>query len=158
DAHQHFWRYSADEYGWIDDSMVALRRDFMPDDSEREMASIGFDACVAVQARQTIEETRWLLTLADRHPTIARVLGWVDRQSEQAGAQLDAFCEHPRFVGVRHIAQSEPDDRFLLRPALCRGLEHVEARGLAYDILIYRRQLTVAAELVARFPRMRFVL
>src|SRR5437867_4181004 len=64
DAHQHFWKYDAAEYTWIDDSMAALKRDFLPDESAREMARVGFDACVAVQARQTLDETRWLLGLA----------------------------------------------------------------------------------------------
>ncbi|PYQ74020.1 MAG: amidohydrolase, partial [Acidobacteria bacterium] len=70
DAHQHFWKYDAAEYTWIDDSMAALKRDFLPDESAREMARVGFDACVAVQARQTLDETRWLLGLAAEHPSI----------------------------------------------------------------------------------------
>src|SRR5262249_26878737 len=88
DAHQHFWRYTMAEYGWIDDAMAALRRDFLPADLEREMARAGVDACVAVQARQTLEETRWLLALADAHPFIAGVVGWIDLQSPGARAQL----------------------------------------------------------------------
>jgi L-fuconolactonase len=37
DAHQHFWRYNAIEYGWIDDSMQSLRRDFLPQDLKRSL-------------------------------------------------------------------------------------------------------------------------
>jgi L-fuconolactonase len=158
DAHQHFWQYEPSEYGWIDDSMAALRRDFLPADSAREMAQAGFDACVAVQARQTLEETRWLLALADAHPFIAGVVGWVDLQSERAQAQLEQLASQPRLVGVRHIVQSEPDDRFLLRPAFCRGIELLEPFGLTYDILVYPRHLPVAADFVARFPQQAFVL
>jgi len=158
DAHQHFWRYNADEYGWIDDSMARLRRDFLPPDSAREMTSIAFDATVAVQARQTLEETRWLLALADAHPFIAGVVGWVDLRSDRVRAELEPLARHPKLVGVRHIAQSEPDDRFLLRPAFVAGLSALEEFDLAYDILIYSRHLAVAAELAARLPRQRFVL
>ena len=158
DAHQHFWRYEPAEYGWIDDSMAVLRRDFVPADLAREMARAGFGACVAVQARQTLEETQWLLALADQCPFIAGVVGWVDLQSERAHAQLEQFSSNPRLVGVRHIVQSEADDRFLLRPAFCRGIELLEAFGLAYDILVYPRHLPVAADFVARFDRQPFVL
>lgn len=158
DSHQHFWRYNAGEYGWIDDSMSSLRRDFLPPDSVREMSRVGFDACVAVQARQTLEETRWLLELADAHPSIVGVVGWVDLQADDVREQLAAVASHPRLVGVRHIAQSEPDDRFLVRPAFCRGIAALAEFALAYDILIYSRHLPAAAELVSRFPEQRFVL
>jgi len=111
-----------------------------------------------VQARQTLEETRWLLALADAHPFIAGVVGWIDLQSPGARAQLEEFADRPRLVGVRHIVQSEPDDRFMLRPAFCAGLALLEEFGLAYDILVYSRHLPVAAELADRFPGYRFVL
>jgi len=158
DSHLHFWRYSAAEYGWIDDSMPALRRDFLPAEARREMDRAGIDACVAVQARQTLEETRWLLELADAHPFIAGVVGWIDLQADDVAAQLEPFAGHTKLVGVRHIIQGEPDDRFMLRPAFCRGVSFLEDLNLTYDILIYPKHLPVAAELVARFDRQRFVL
>ena len=158
DAHQHFWRYDPAEYGWIDDSMAALRRDFLPHDLERVMKRAGVDACVAVQARQTLDETRWLLSLADAHAFIAGVVGWVDLQSPDVHRDLEALGRHPKLVGVRHIAQSEPDDRFVVRPRFLRGLARLEEFNLAYDILVYSRHLPVAAELAARLPRQRFVL
>ena len=158
DAHQHFWRYDPVEYGWIDSSMSALRRDFLPLDLEPLMRRAGIEACVAVQARQSLDETRWLLSLADAHPFIAGVVGWVDLQSPDVTRDLESLARHPKLVGIRHIAQSEPDDRFLLRPAFLRGLERLEEFGLAYDILIYSRHLPVAAELAQRLPRQRFVL
>ena len=158
DAHQHFWRYDPREYGWIDGSMAGLRRDFLPADSRREMWRVGFDACVAVQARQTVEETRWLLALADAHPFIAGVVGWVDLQAPDARAQIEQYAAHPKLVGVRHIVQSEADDRFLLRPEFVRGLAFLEEFGLAYDLLVYSRHLPVATELAGRFAGQRFVL
>jgi L-fuconolactonase len=158
DAHQHFWRYDAGEYGWIDDTMAPLRRDFLPDDLAPELERAGFDGSVVVQARQTLEETRWLLDLAARHPFVMGVVGWVDLQSPDAKAQLQAFAGQGKLVGVRHVAQSEPDDRFLVRPDFCRGIALLEEFGLAYDILIYPRQLPAAVELVGRFERQRFVL
>jgi L-fuconolactonase len=157
DAHQHFWRYNAGEYGWIDDSLAALRRDFLPPDAAIEMRAAGFDRCIAVQARQTLAETRWLLALADEYPFIAGVVGWVDLQSDGLEAQLETFASHPRLVGVRHIVQDEPDG-FLGRPEFRRGIDRVEHFGLAYDILVYPRQLSSAAELAAAFPSGRFVL
>jgi len=158
DAHQHFWRYDAAHYPWIDDAMAALRRDFLPQDLAPALQRAGFAACVAVQARHAIDETRWLLELADAHPFVAGVVGWVDLQSARAGADLEVLARHPKLVGIRHIAQAEPDDRFLLRRSFVEGLARLEEFDLAYDILIYSRHLPAAAELAARLPRQRFVL
>src|SRR5688572_19644655 len=105
DSHQHFWRYTSAEYGWIDQSLSALRRDFLPTDLRPEMVGAGVDACVAVQARQTLVETRWLLELADAYPFIAGVIGWIDLQANDAAEQLELFVDHPKLVGVRHIVQ-----------------------------------------------------
>src|SRR5687768_4916517 len=125
DAHQHFWRYDPAEFGWIDDSLAELRRDFLPGDLEPLLARAGFDGCVAVQARQSLEETLWLLDLADRHPFIVGVVGWVDLCSPDVGEQLAAFAGREKLRGVRHVVQAEPDDRFLLRPDFGRGIAHL---------------------------------
>lgn len=155
DAHVHFWQYNSAEYAWIDDSMARLRRDFLPADAEREMQAAGVDACIAVQARQTLDETRWLLGLAAAHPSIAAVVGWIDLQAD-VDAQVAALNEPPVLAGVRHIVQGEADE-FLERPAFLEGVGRLERFGLAYDILVYARQLPEAVAFARRFPRQRFV-
>jgi L-fuconolactonase len=158
DAHQHYWKYDPAEYDWIDDTMPGLRRDFLPEDVRPEMDRAGFGAAIAVQARQTLEETRFLLDLADRHPSIVGVVGWVDLRAADARAQLERCARHPKLVGIRHIVQAEPDDRFLLGDDFCRGIALLPEFDLAYDILVYPRHLKVAAEFTRRFPGHRFVL
>jgi L-fuconolactonase len=158
DAHQHFWIYEPARYEWIDDTMQPLKRDFLPGHLLAEMQRAGIDATIAVQATQTREETAWLLTLADAHSFIAGVVGWVDLQADDVAGELERVSRHQKLVGVRHIVQSEPDDRFLLRPAFCRGIAVLHDVGLTYDILIYPRHLQVAADFVGRFPEQPFVL
>jgi L-fuconolactonase len=158
DAHQHFWIYGPREYGWIDDAMASLRRDFLPAGLKPELERSGFAGSVAVQARQSLEETRWLLELAASAPYIKGVVGWVDLRSPQVRSQLEEFAGNPKLVGIRHIVQSEPDERFLLQPDFLRGIDVLGEFDLAYDILIYPRHLAVAAEFVRRFPGQRFVL
>ena len=158
DSHQHFWIYNPAEYEWIDESMAAIRRDFLPEDLEPELERTEFQGSVAVQTRQTLEETRWLLGLADRSAKVVGVVGWVDLCSPDVRSQLSVFARNPKLVGIRHIVQSEADDRFLLRPDFLRGIALLEEFDLAYDILIYTKHLPVAAEFVERFPKQRFVL
>lgn len=156
DAHQHYWRYDPAEYGWIDDSMRAIRRDFLPADARCVMDRAGVTGSIAVQARQTIAETRWLLDLATAHPHIRGVVGWIDLQ-EDVDAQLAQFEGDPALVGIRHIVQGEPDG-FLERPAFLRGMQRLERFGVVYDILVYARQLPAAVTFARRFPGQRFVL
>jgi L-fuconolactonase len=157
DAHQHFWSYKQCQYDWIDETMASIRRDFLPAELKLLLEKNGFQGSVVVQVRQTLEETRWLLKLAEDNPYILGVVGWVDLRSPQLRSELYSLAGKPKFVGVRHIVQSEPDG-FLLQPDFLRGISLLEEFNLAYDILIYTKHLPVAAEFVSRFPRQRFVL
>jgi len=157
DAHQHFWIYSQRAYGWIDEPMASIRRDYLPADLKPQLENSGFHGSVLVQVQQTLEETRWMLELAENHPFILGVVGWVDLRSPRLRAELESFAGNPKLVGIRHIVQSEPDD-FLLQPDFLRGISLLEEFDLAYDILIYTQHLRIAAEFVERFPRQRFVL
>jgi L-fuconolactonase len=158
DTHHHFWKYSAEEYGWIDDSLATLRRDFLPADLHATITAAGVDAALSVQARQSLEETAWLLDMAEQHDFLAGVVGWVPLVDPGVGEILDRLVHRPKLKAVRHIVQGEPDDRFLLRDDFNRGIREVTARGLVYDILIYERHLPVAIEFVDRHPNQRFVL
>jgi L-fuconolactonase len=158
DCHHHFWRYSPAEYGWIDDHMAAIRRDFLPADLQREMAVAGVDAVVSVQARQSVEETRWLLDLATQNPFIAGVVGWVPLVSPSLEADMAQFAAHPKLVAVRHVLQDEPDPRFMLRADFQAGIRALRAYNLTYDILIYHRHLPQTIELVDLHPAQAFVI
>ena len=100
DSHQHFWKYDARQYPWIPKGSP-LQRDWLPADWQEEAQHVGVGGSIAVQARQTLEESRWLLQLADENPNIKGVVGWVDLRSENVGAQLAEFSRHPKLVGVR---------------------------------------------------------
>ena len=158
DSHQHFWHYSPIEHTWMTDEMAILKRAFLPHDLQPLLASIHFDGSVAVQARQNLEETRWLLELADQHDFIKGVVGWVDLRSEDLGHQLERFAAHPKLVGVRHIVHDEPDDNFMLRPDFRRGISQLKEFDLTYDLLLFPRHLKVAVKLVEEFPEQPFVL
>ena len=158
DAHQHFWQYTPEEYGWIGPQMALLQQDHLPGDLAPLLQTTGVAGTVAVQARQSLEETAWLLALSDQHPIIKGVVGWVDLCSPDIQAQLERFCAHPRFRGVRHVVQDEIDDRFMLRSDFGQGIAALRDYGLTYDILIYPRHLAAARELVAQFPDQPFVL
>jgi L-fuconolactonase len=157
DAHQHFWIYNPREYGWMGPGMETLKRDYLPPDLARLLTAAGIDGTVAVQARQCLEESHWLLELADHYPFIKGVVGWVDLLSMQVDEQLSKLARHRKFRGVRHVVHDEPDDGFMLREDFVRGISRLANYGLTYDLLLFPRHLPVACELVKRFPEQPFV-
>jgi L-fuconolactonase len=157
DSHQHFWRYRPETHAWIGDRMAVLKKDFLPADLEPLLRAEGISGCVAVQASGSLEETRFLLDLADRHAFVRGVVGWVDLVSPQLEHQLEALTAHPRLRGVRHIAQDEPDDRWLAREDVVRGIRLLKRYELTYDVLVYPRQLPAAFELARTLPEQPFV-
>lgn len=150
DAHLHFWRYQATELPWLTEPYAELRRDFLPVDVESELSLQGFDGCVAVPARQSLAETRWLLELSDDFTFLRGVIGWVDLCSSDVEAQLDLFVEHPRFVGVRHAIREQTAPDLLSRESFQTGVAQLGRRRLACDLRLFPDQLRAAAELAER--------
>ncbi len=158
DSHQHFWNYRPEEYPWITDELSPIRRSFFPDDLEPLLDENGLFGSVAVQARQSIEETRWLLELASERDSIKGVVGWLPLESDDLSDSLDRFCGDPKFVGARHVIQDETDDQFILRPDFNRGVRALAARNLVYDILIFEKHLPQTIAFVDAHPETPFVL
>jgi L-fuconolactonase len=156
DAHQHFWEYDPVRYAWIDDSMQAIRKDFMPEDLKPIFDEQNIDGCVAVQADQSEEETLFLLNLAEQHLFVKAVVGWVDLRATNIEERLDHFSGYKNLAGFRHIQQAEEPDK-MLEPNFLRGIGALQNHGFTYDILIYPRHLDAALELVRQFPEQKFV-
>jgi L-fuconolactonase len=158
DAHHHFWRYDRAEYDWIDDTMSALRRNFLAPDLAAVLGAAGVQGAISVQARQTLEETRWLLAIADAHDFIAGVVGWVPLAAPSLRTELAPLAASRKLRGVRHVVQGEADPGFLDRADFNAGIDALREFGLAYDLLIYAHQLPAALAFVDRHPGQVFVL
>ena len=158
DTHQHFWKYSKEQYPWITEGMEVLARDRLPADLEPLLEANGIDGTIAVQARQVVEETESLLAMAEEYDFIRGVVGWVDLRSPDVEAQLERFRDRKKLVGIRHVVQDEPDEKFVLREDFTRGIGKLKAYDLVYDILIFPNQLPASIELVKRFPEQVFIL
>lgn len=157
DAHHHFWKYTASEYEWISDDLMSLRRDFLPGDLSPLLRASNVRATVAVQARQSLEETEWLLDLADVTPWIAGVVGWLPIASPQFEQELERFTGNCHLKGFRHVVQTEPTG-FLEQSAFNAGIRRLRDTGHTYDILIVSRQLPEAIAFVDRHPHQPFIL
>lgn len=158
DAHHHLWKFNTGDYGWMDDSMKVLKRDYLPAELVGEIQQAGIAGTIVVQARQTMEETLWLLTMAEENPFIKGVVGWVDLRSDDLTDQLEQVGNHPKLVGIRHVIHDEADDDFMLRSAFLQGIEALKVYNLTYDLLLFPKHLGRAIELVSMFPDQRFVL
>lgn len=157
DTHQHFWQYDPIEYDWIDESMKRIRRDFLPADLRTELPAARVAGAISVQARQTIAETDWLLSLAANNDFLLGVIGWLPLAAENVSELLDNYAAQPKFKGLRHVVQGEPDG-FLDQPDFNRGIRALTTRNLLYEILVLERQLPEAIRFVDRHPEQTFVL
>jgi L-fuconolactonase len=160
DAHQHFWQLSRPfDYGWLDAPTHApIRRDFLPEDLEPLIRASGVDRTIFVQTQHNVEENRWALGLAEKLPFLAGVVGWVDLASPDCERQLREFLDHPHFVGVRHVTQDEPDDDFIVREDVLRGLSVLETHGVPFDLLFYVKHLRHVPALARRLPELPMVI
>jgi L-fucono-1,5-lactonase len=158
DSHHHFWKYSPQEYGWIGEGQAVLKRDFLPATLKKEIDAAHVDGVVSVQARQTLEETRWLLELANQNDFIRGVVGWAPLISKDIEKDLEKIAGQKKLKAIRHVLQDEKDDRYAVRDDFQRGIGTLKKSGLVYDILIYEKQLPASIELVDKFPNQIFVL
>jgi len=158
DSHQHFWQLGRFDYPWMNRSLGVLYRDYLPDQLELILAENGVGKTVLVQASNSMEESRWLLQLADEHPFIAGVVGWVDLGSVDIDRQLDELLPHPKFKGVRHLVESEPADDWLIQPQVLQGLKRLSTYGISYDLLVHTRHLKYIQKVVDACPDLRLVI
>jgi len=158
DAHHHLWKYSAPQYPWISENMSLLRRDFLIQDLLDDLKESDIDGVVTVQARQTLEETQWLLELARDHDFIRGVVGWVALSDPKVDRDLERFSMHAKLKSVRHVLHDELDDLYILREDFNRGTKLLKDFGLRYDLLIFERHLPQTIQFVDRHPNQIFIL
>ena len=156
DTHHHLWSYNADEYPWIP-ANTPLAQNQLLAELEEVTSAAGVTGTIAVQARQIIEESSSLLKIADQSDLIRGIVGWLPLVSENVEEDLEHFSDHPKFVGIRHVLQDEPDEYFL-RNDFHRGLSKLPTHDLRYDILLYQHQIPVATKLVDRQPELGIII
>ena len=161
DSHQHFWDLERVEfdYKWLEtDAHQPIRRSFLPSDLEPLIAEVGVTRSVIVQTQHDTAENDWALGLADGNDKIAGVVGWVDLASDDCEAQIEQYKDRDKFVGIRHVTQDEPDDDFIVRPDVLRGLKALEKHNVPFDLLFYVKHLHHAKQLGSLLPNLPMVI
>jgi L-fuconolactonase len=157
DSHQHFWQVGRFDYPWMDSSVKVLFQDYLPAQLKPILDQNAVGKTVLVQASNSVEESRWLLRLAEENTFIAGVVGWVDLKNPEVDLQLDELSADPKFKGVRHLVESEPDDDWLVQPEVLRGLQRLSNYGLTYDLLVHTRHLKYVPRVADACPDLRLV-
>jgi L-fuconolactonase len=158
DSHQHFWQVGRFEYPWLTRELGILFKDYLPDSLEPILRQNQIAKTVLVQASNSLEETRWLLELADENEFIAGVVGWVDLKSPMVAAQLEEFTRRKKFKGVRHLVESEPLDDWLVQRQVLEGLKTLEDYNVSYDLLVHTRHLRFVPAVAEACPKLRLVI
>ena len=158
DSHHHFWKYDPITYSWMNDKMDILKVDYQPVDLKKEIAEVGIDGVVSVQADQSLRETDDLLEYAKVNDFILAVVGWLPLANDNVRDLMDKYAENSLLKGIRHVVQDEPVDDFILGEQFNRGVSLLKEYNWVYDILIYERQLGPSIQFVDRHPEQVFVL
>jgi L-fuconolactonase len=162
DAHQHVWRLADHDQPWLRlPGNEPLLRDYTEADLRPLAAAAGVTATVVVQTVAEPSETPELLELAAASDLIAAVVGWVDLESDQITdtiAALQDRADGDWLHGVRHPVLLEPDENWLRRAAVRRGLAAVGVAGLCYDLVLTPVALPAAIDAVAACQDTTFVL
>jgi L-fuconolactonase len=153
DSHQHFWQVGRFDYPWMSKDLGVLYRDYLPADLAPILQANGITQTVLVQASNGVAESRWLLELADANNFIAGVVGWIDLTSPDM-----ELSTHPKFKGVRHLVESEPNDDWLIQSSVLSNLQKLSARGLSYDLLVHTRHLKYVPEIAETCPDLALVI
>ena len=157
DSHHHLWAINDTDYVWMTEAHAVIRRDFLAPELNAVLDESGIEATLAVQARQLVEETDFLLAFADANPRVRGVVGWVPLLENGGEPWLEKFSSHPKLVGVRHVVHDEPDDDFILRPDFNEGIRNLKKHSLLYDILIFWKHLPQTIRFVDMHPEQPFV-
>ena len=157
DSHQHFWQVGRFDYPWMSAEVEVLCHDYLPPALVPMLERNEVKKTILVQASNSLEETRWLLKLAEQNSFIAGVVGWVDLTADGFVDQLDEFTAHPKFKGVRHLVESEPQDDWLTQPVVLENLRTLAGRGVTYDLLVHTRHLKHALKVAVSCPELRLV-
>jgi L-fuconolactonase len=158
DSHQHFWRRDRGDYGWLTPALAPIYRDYLPGDLAPQLADEGIASTILVQAAPTIDETRFMLSLANENAFIAGVVGWVDFESPDAPDAIAELASDARLVGLRPMIQDIADTGWMLLPELAPAFETMIDHGLVFDALVTPRHLTALRSLVDRYPELTMVL
>lgn len=160
DAHQHFWQLSQPfDYGWLDNPQLAqIRRDYLPVDLKLHLDNCNISGSIFVQTQHNSEENQWVLDFCKSYPFLKGIVGWVDLASHTCEEQIQEISKNPKFLGVRHVVQDEPDDNFLIRPEILNGLSTLEKHGVPFDVLIYVKHLKHVPTLARKFPSLKMVI
>ncbi len=157
DSHQHFWQVGRFDYPWMSSEVPVLYRDYLPPTLAPVLEKNEVARTVLVQASNSLSESHWLLTMANDYPFIAGVVGWVDLTDAELEQRLAELISNPKFKGVRHLVESEPDDDWLVQPSVLKGLQTLASQSLTYDLLVHTRHLPHVKTVAESCPELSLV-
>jgi len=158
DSHQHFWLLRDRAGHWPPPDLTAIHRDFLPSDLEPMLRACAIDGTVLVQSRPSLDDTEFMLGLADRHPFILGVVGWADLKASDAPAHIARLASHPKLKGFRPMLQDLADVDWIDDPALDAAVAAMIANDLRFDALVMPPHLKALTGFAGRYPDLPIVI
>ncbi|MFM1795112.1 MAG: hypothetical protein RL642_1497, partial [Bacteroidota bacterium] len=158
DAHHHFWKYNPIDHAWISDEMSVIRKNFTPEELEKELLKHKFVGSVVVQAEEKYEENDFLLSIANKHNYIKAIVGWVDLLDVELENKLINLKSTPIIVGFRTIMQGAPDEKYLGNKLFLENTKRLSNFNYTFDLLVHNNQLDSLIRFSDKLPDNKFML
>lgn len=158
DTHVHLWDVSRGDYGWLKPANQLLYRNYLPEDLSPHLALHAVDGIIAVQAAASIEETAFLLKLAERYDWIRGVVGYIDLTSQSAESEYDRLRQHPKFSGIRYTIKYLPAEERALSTTFIQLMTKMADDGFPIDLLMSSGNMAYLINILEHIPHAKLVM
>jgi L-fuconolactonase len=155
DTHTHFYDPTRPQgVPWPPKDNKLLYRTVLPAHYKTLAEPEGVTGTIVVEASAWLDDNQWVLDLAANEPFIAGLVGHIDPNRPEFGADLDRFAANPRFRGIRCGGAFFED---VEKGTFLADMEKLAAKDLELDVLVRRPHFGGLLKLAKTVPALRIV-
>jgi L-fuconolactonase len=155
DTHTHFYDPTRPQgVPWPPKDNRLLYRTVLPEHHRALAEPEGMTGTVVVEASAWLEDNQYILDLAAQDPWILGMVGHINPDRPEFGADLDRFAANPLFRGLRIRAGYFED---VERGSFLADMAKLASLHLEADVLIRKQHVDGLLALASRLPDLRIV-
>jgi L-fuconolactonase len=160
DSHIHVWNFDKAEYDWLKNDTSILKRTYHIEEIEEERIALGITAGVLVQATNNVEDTDWMLEVAEKTDWIKGVVGWLPLMNPEETDRLlnDIYLKNNYYKGIRHLIHDEPNADWLLQDTVIESLKILAKNNLPFDVVgVLTTHIETVLKVANKVPNLKMI-
>ena len=155
DTHTHFYDPTRPQgVPWPAPDDKVLYRTVLPEHCKALALAEGVTGTVVVEASGWLADNQWILDLAAQDKFLVGLVGHIDPNRPEFGAELETLAANPLFRGIRcggrYFAEIE-------QGTFLADMARLAAKDLALDVLLGPDYFAGVVQLAQRLPHLRIV-